>query len=424
VDRPARGSGHPPPPEDAGRDSPSSRRTSRSELEAAFSTLKSSVAEHPCRALFVTGSAITGEWAALEMPDGWHFLSDLDIGVVRDRREPEIEAAIRRSLAERFAELAGERGWAQPPVLNLAFFLPFELTTQSPKPGTLEMINRAMVLAGDRSIRERFPALTVEDLTWEESIRLLGNRVLELLENPPGPVPLPIDYYRLGKFFCDLSTALLIPEGGYVSSSRERAARLPALLSDRPLPPRLHRHRDRLIESVEFWTRFRTQPDLDLIKEWYGPDPLGPEGMGLLSGLWCEARPLLEACLEALLPYRLLNERGRPSPQQLSRTSGWGTWRRRVREWRWLARFSGAPAAEVWRRGARVAFRLSPVEITYLTGFILFLRSVDGPPPCYVDEELVHYLERLYPLPNGGWSTGEDVRRELVRLWRFWLPRI
>jgi len=396
----------------------------REELEAALDVLREVAGGLPARSVFVTGSAATGEWAGLRLEDGWHFLSDVDVGVVWEPRSLDAENRVREKVVAALRKRSEERDWAHPPTMNIGFFTVSELSAQAPKPGTLEMINRATVVVGDRSIREHFPPLTVDDLTWEEAVRLLGNRVLELLKYTPSDPIRPADYYRLGKMFCDLATALLIPEGGYVAGYTQRAARLPAMLNERPLSPKLRRLRGRLIESVEFWTRFRTAPDMELLEDRYGQDPLGEHAPALINGIWCEARSLMEACLEALLPHRLMDEKGRPSPECLSRTSGWGSFRQRIREWRWLARYGDQSAWEIWRRGFRVAFRLSPVEITYLIGFILYVRSVDGPPPCYLDEDLVKSLSRWYPLPNGDWSSGEEVREGLIRLWHFWLPRI
>ena len=217
-----------------------------------------------------------------------------------------------------------------------------------------------------------------------------------------------------------MSRSTFAVESGY----RERSRRLPALLNDRSLSPKLHRLRGRLLESVEFWTDFRIAPDVETLRGRYATEPLGEGGRALYGGIWCEARLLLEACLEALLPHRLLDRTGRPCPEGLSRTSGWGSWRQRIREWRWLGDYEADDRLHVWRRGFGVAFRLSPVEITYLIGFILFVRTVDGPPPCYLDDDLVQSLERWYPLPHAPWTTGEEVREDLIRLWRYWLPRI
>jgi hypothetical protein len=397
----------------------------KEELDAALEVMTRVVQDAPwVGSLFLTGSAVTGEWAAQHSESGWCFFSDIDVGIVCDERELGREQALRQAIVNALDAFGQSRDWQAAPQVNIAFFTRPELRTQAPKPGTLEMINQAMVLVGDRSIRDHFPPLTVEDLTWEQSVRLLGNRVLELLSHPPGEEIQLLDYFRLAKFFCDVPTALLIPEAAYVSGYRQRANRLPSLLNDRALPPKLHRRKGALIESVEFWTEFRYNPNAEVLRERHHTEPLGEEGRALHSGLWCEARLTLEACLESLLPHRLLSADGRPEPSALGRTSGWGTLRERMREWRWLASYSGEAAPQVWRRGARVAFRLSPVEITYLIGFILFLRGVDGPPPCYLDDDLVRSLERWYPLPHERWETGEDVRNGLIRLWRYWLPRI
>ena len=122
----------------------------------------------------------------------------------------------------------------------------------------------------------------------------------------------------------------------------------------------------RLLESVEFWTNFRIAPSVETLRARYAIEPLGESGRALYGGIWCEARLLLEACLEALLPHRLLDRTGRPCPEGLSRTSGWGSWRQRIREWRWLGGYETDDRLHIWRRGFGVAFRLSPVEITYL----------------------------------------------------------
>lgn len=396
----------------------------RPELDAMVGLLKEAVTEWGrARSLFITGSAVTGEWSVWRDPHGLRFLSDVDIGVVCDARGRDPEQQLRGWVRDRVVHLARDRGWSDPPDLNIGFFTPDELRSQAPKPGTLEMINQAMIVWGDRSVREHFPNLTAEDLTWEESIRLLGNRVMEVLAHPPGEAIEVVDYYRLSKLYCDMATALLIPEGAYVSGYRKRAERLPALLNERPLPPGLARHKNALIEAVEFWTGFRERPEIEVLSRRYSAEPLGEEGRALFGGVWCEARQLLGVCLEHLLPHRLLDGRGRPVPASLGRTSGWGSLRQRVREWKWLARYGPSPIT-VWRRGLRIAFRLSPVEITYLTGFMLFQRAVDGPPPIYLDRDLVAAMERWYPLPHGEWTSGEDVRHGLLELWRYWLPRI
>lgn len=395
------------------------------ELAAISDTLRATMnGDGVFRTLFMTGSAVTGEWAADHTPEGWVFYSDLDLGVICEHRDRETENRLRARLQTRLDELGHVRQWKSPPETKVAFFSIPELAAQAPKPGTLEMVNQGRVLWGDRAIRDHFPALTVEDLTWEEAIRLLGNRVIELMENAPEDEVTANDYYRLSKLFCDFATALLVPESAYVTGYRQRASRLPALLNDRPLPPRLSILRDRLIEAVEFWTDFRVLPDVNVLRERYRTEPTGDEGRGLYNGIWCEARILLGACLEALLPYRLLDERGRPEPAALKRASGWGSLRMRVREWRWLARYSGTSSAAVWRTALRNAVRRSPVEITYLSAFLVFMRGVDGPPPYYLDEDLHAALDEVYPIPHEPFATGEEMREGLIRLWRFWLPRI
>jgi hypothetical protein len=232
------------------------------------------------------------------------------------------------------------------------------------------------------------------------------------------------DFYRVSKLYCDFATALLVPDGAYVSGYANRARQLREVYAERSLPPKLSRRLDVILDDIDYRTRFRTQPSMELLIERYPAAAEHDEVRAVLGGVWCEARRSLEACLEALLPHRLLNADGRPSPSSMSRSSGWGSLRHRVREWRWLANRDPEDAASIWRRGFGLAFRLSPVEITYLIGFVLFLRNVDGLPPCYLDDDLVDSLERWYPLPHQEWTTGEGIREDVVRLWRYWLPRI
>jgi hypothetical protein len=100
-----------------------------------------------------------------------------------------------------------------------------------------ELRNNGRVVWGDLAILSQIPAFHSQDILREDAWQMLGNRSIELLENPADFGRESIDrtgplHYRTVKLYLDMATSLLIFARAYAPSYRERERNLRHLASE------------------------------------------------------------------------------------------------------------------------------------------------------------------------------------------------
>lgn len=131
-------------------------------------------------ALLLSGSHATGE-AIWTVHDGHDVsLSDLDLyAVLADERDC-VHARVRaREGRARLAEDLAARGLVAP--VEVAFVTRAMLRQLPARPGTVELVRSARVVAGDAGVLADLPRVTGADIGSEERLLLLENRAFELL---------------------------------------------------------------------------------------------------------------------------------------------------------------------------------------------------------------------------------------------------
>jgi hypothetical protein len=250
------------------------------------------------------------------------------------------------------------------------------LRTMPPAILAYELRTYGQVVWGERQILLLMPAFSPSAIPLEDGWRMLCNRVVECVE-VIGPVverpadPSPTGRYRMIKLYLDMATSLLLFQGAYAPTYRERAERLRALAEDEevnrnsPFPLR------GFAERVAFCTQFKLQ----------GRDSAGgqaaEEGLGGMFS-WTElvtfAKGIWRWELERLtrpqdqLPDRELMRRWMRCQPFGARLRGWVSALRRCgwhRSWR------------QWPRWVRLGWRASPRYWVYAAACELFFRLPD-----------------------------------------------
>lgn len=96
-----------------------------------------------------------------------------------------------------------------------------------------ELLQHGIAVAGNTHILERIPPFGADDIPFEDALRLLSNRVVELIELAPQVAAdkalSPMARYRSIKLVLDSATSYLVFRRAYASTYRERAVRLAEL---------------------------------------------------------------------------------------------------------------------------------------------------------------------------------------------------
>jgi hypothetical protein len=194
--------------------------------------------------VFITGSATHGELCGIAAPDGRRrFLSDIDLGILTERRIPGIEQA---SIASAVAGVA-----ADAPEPRLGFYCAADLDRQDPTLGLVEGVRCGIVLDGDPAQLTRFRVPTPEAIPPAEAARLLANRVLGWLAAAGPEADAAGRVFAACKLIADLAAVSLLARGAYRGGGYRDRARAARELGG--IDPSLR-------SAVDAWTGWRLTP--------------------------------------------------------------------------------------------------------------------------------------------------------------------
>jgi len=280
-------------------------------------------------AVDLIGSLARGEGTVLELGERPLVLSDLDLAVVlpdgrsRERAAPRLARAS-LALASDFAT------WDFLGAVDLGAYAVADLPRQAARPGTLEWARSGVTLAGDAELRARVPVHLPAAIPFEEILRLLENRLLELLAAHAGATSdrrrLWAAVYAGGKGVLDAALARLLMAGECPVGVEERS-RVYAQGPRGDAAPSA--------ESVGFWTTFKLTPTAASVAGRYGAHL----GLGeWAEGAWCEGgRALLAAYHDIVVTHWPAADGA-----WLARAAGRARHRRRIRR-----------ALDAWRENRR-----------------------------------------------------------------------
>ncbi len=214
-------------------------------LPECVRAIQSFLASQRPRAIFLGGSAVHGELCGIVAPDGTRrILSDLDIGVLAERRAPAGTAdAVDRLLAE----------ISTAPEVRVGLYCLDDLGRQDPTPGMVETARAGWVLFGRPGDLARFVLPAPDSIPAWEARRLLANRAIEWLEALGSASP-TARAYAAAKLTADSATVALLARGLYRGggyAARAAEARRVGILAPAEL------------DRVEAWTAWRLEPDWD-----------------------------------------------------------------------------------------------------------------------------------------------------------------
>ncbi len=231
--------------------------------------------------VFLGGSAVHGDLCGIEAPEGRRrFLSDLDLGIVTDRRIPLED---RERIAAILRGVAGEG-----PEVAVGFYCRDDLRKQLPTPGMVETVRHGYALSGDAGLLDCFEMPPPEEIPAREARRLLANRVLEWLgASGVSPEPLAI-VYAAAKLHSDAATIRLIAARTYAGGGLEARAMALAALHAEP------EERAR----IDAWTAWRRDPSWRSVPAIGSVDRAGEaEGRAVLAA---EARDTVRRTVTAI----------------------------------------------------------------------------------------------------------------------------
>ncbi|MGC1809669.1 MAG: hypothetical protein WA721_06975 [Candidatus Binataceae bacterium] len=225
------------------------------------------------RSVVLTGSLARGEGTWIREDACVRLAGDADVFAIFDGRaalpSAECVTQLQNLIEDRLRREGVEAHIGLSPVRS------DYLRRLQPNIFSYELTTHAKVVWGDQNILKLAPAFTAADIPLEDGVRLLMNRMIELLEavcevDPP-VTNAPAVRYRAIKLQLDMATSYLLFQRNYVPTYRGRAARLSELAAEpsntAPIPlPRfaktvLEATRCKLSEFIEM----REFADLDTL---------------------------------------------------------------------------------------------------------------------------------------------------------------
>lgn len=284
--------------------------------------------------IFLCGSFATGEESVVLETDPPLLLSDVDLVVVGkpvaeifrwSRRKAELGAACEELFPE--IRFSGR--------VEVGIMTPQTLGDQPAKPGVYDMRSAGVVLSGAPSILDAIPAYRPADITTDEALALLENRVFPLLGARPEGAVIPCGFpyeflYRVARVYTDIAVAACAIAGKYVSGYSARRDELAAQLAGgkacalrEPVTPEL-------FSKIDRWTTYKLDPSLETAGA--GADR---EGAG---DLWREAAEDLLAFWRSAAMRRRALAAGTGREISTEALAGWSAncreWRDHLRGWR------------------------------------------------------------------------------------------
>jgi len=257
--------------------------------------------------VFLAGSGVHGELCGIVDPTGARrFLSDLDVGLLTERRIP-------RDLRERIAARL-VRSSAEGPQPRVGYFCREDRGKQSPTLGLVEAARCGYVLSGDPGLFAALEMPLPRQIPAWEGRRLLCNRAIEWLSDSRPEKGRLSGVYAAAKLHADAAAVILLARGIYSGGGYDTRTRaLGGIDLDAGLRSR-----------IEAWTRWR------LLPSWSGVP--GGGSLDELAGSEALRLDLVETLRKTMQEAAGSDSAGRFLNGSPARGRAWG------RAWkRWLA---------------------------------------------------------------------------------------
>lgn len=358
-------------------------------LERAVRGLVETLGEESLEAVLLIGAPARGEATVVDTPDGLYSLSDIDLMCV--------SSAPAGALRPRVASLQSALNEELRPLskgIDVSVRTRADIASLPPLIATYEMLRSPAVIWGDPGILKSLPTMSVDEIPPAEGLRLLHNRIVEVLlvhEHVSSPTPdrraaLTI-LYGMAKLALDAVTAVLYAERNVPPGYDERVEvfRDTVLAENAPLRGRLADY----VDDLPAWARFKTRGDLDGLAERLG-GRAAPDLEGLAREAWRHYARYTEVLWREILGRLTGTEAGDIGlAEAVSLYAGLENVPRSVaRTWR-LSRPGAAPDGLFSKaRLVRGALFASPRQRAYLTAVVAYI-ALAGAADAHVADDLV-----------------------------------
>jgi hypothetical protein len=215
-------------------------------------------------AIFLCGSLAAGDETVIMEEGRIVLLSDVDLVVVLKRLEDLLAWGPRRAeLGEACEALMPDVCFAGR--VDVGVMLPEDLARLPARPGVYDMRERGKVLKGNAKILDRIPRFPPSDITVRESIILVENRIVTLIDSrPERPVAGDMDryarWYRVARAYTDIAAASLSIAGMYVPGYAERRDLIRAEVTRDTGGLLAKLVSGDALRAIDRWTRFKLDP--------------------------------------------------------------------------------------------------------------------------------------------------------------------
>ena len=223
--------------------------------------IKKEIGKENIDGILLCGSFATGEGSVVLSSKGTLFLSDVDIVVAVNSLS--IHQHIlpgKRKLGDECEKLwrdAKFRGRVNIGIYHLA-----ELSSLTPSPGVYDMKRKGLVLFGRKEFTALFPSYKSNDITSEEVVRLMENRIVahlgahRLIHTADLEDRLEL-IYEVSRVYTDMLVGAMIVAGKYRSGYYNR---LTFLKKNRDNQTLLKLIPPDMLKKMEKWTRLKLDP--------------------------------------------------------------------------------------------------------------------------------------------------------------------
>lgn len=256
-----------------------------------------------------------------------------------------------------------------------------------------ELRHCGQVVWGDRNALTRVPPFEITQIPLDDAVRLLCNRMVELLELVAvSGLRSKVTKYATVKLYLDMATSFLIFVGAYRPTYRERLKELEKVAATVrpasvpfPLPA--------FVQSIEYCTRLKLRPSDPLSGVFLSDaesEQLFIDGVRLAHLLW---RWELQLFLQL--------DSNAPDEELLTRWASSQPWMARLRGWVRVVRDANAATTRKnWKRWLKLARHKSPRHGVYAAGCQMFFRIPDLMQSR--QSELFQDLSNLLPISPEG----------------------
>ncbi len=229
--------------------------------QSAADLIKKEIGKENIDGILLCGSFATGEGSVVLSSKGTLFLSDVDIVVVVNSFS--IHQYIlpgKRKLGDECEKLWSDAKFRGR--VNIGIFHSVELSLLTPSPGVYDMKKNGLVLFGRKEFPSLFPSYKSNDITLEEVVRLMENRIVAHLGAHRLIHTAELEdrfalIYEVSRVYTDMLTGAMIVAGEYRSGYYNR---LLFLKKNRENQTLLRLIPPDMLKKIEEWTRLKLDP--------------------------------------------------------------------------------------------------------------------------------------------------------------------